>query len=63
VPVPLSATTTGVEVALLVTDKLPLKLPADAGVKLTENEAEPPGARVSGKTTPDNVNPVPEIVA
>ena len=63
VPVPLSARTTGVEVALLVTDKLPVKLPAEAGVKLTENEAEPPGATARGKASVDKVNPVPEIVA
>ena len=62
-PVPLSATTAGVEFALFVSDKLPVKLPADAGANLIENEAEPFGAMVSGKVVPDKVNPVPEIVA
>ena len=62
-PVPLSATIAGAEFALFVSDKLPVKLPADAGANLTENEAEPLGAMVSGKVIPDKVNPVPEIVA
>jgi hypothetical protein len=52
-----------VEFALFTSDKLPAKLPADAGANLTENEAEPFGAIVSGKVIPDKVNPVPEMVA
>ena len=62
-PVPLSATIAGLEFALFVRDKLPVKLPAEAGANLTENEAEPLGAMVSGKVIPDKVNPFPEIVA
>jgi hypothetical protein len=62
-PVPLRATIAGEVFALFVRDKLPVKLPADAGANLTENEAEPLGAMVSGKVIPDKVNPVPEIVA
>ena len=45
-------------VALFVSVRLPERLPAEAGVKPTLNDAEPPGATESGKVNPDKLNPV-----
>src|SRR5271156_2086351 len=46
-----------------VTETVPLKLPADDGVKATLNEVLCPGAKVSGVLIPDTLNPVPLAVA
>ena len=44
-------------VALLVSARLPERLPAEVGVKPTLNDAEPPGATESGKANPDKLKP------
>jgi hypothetical protein len=58
-PVPLSTMLVGEPGALLVSTRLPEKLPAEAGAKPTLKEALPPGATDNGKDSPDKVNPVP----
>ena len=49
--------------ALLISVILPETAPAEAGAKPTLKEDAPPGARESGKASPDVVNPVPARVA
>jgi hypothetical protein len=48
-------------VALLVTDTLPVTLPAAAGAKLAVKVADCPGARITPET-PVALNPAPETV-
>jgi hypothetical protein len=66
--VPLSAATKLGFEAFDVMVILPLKLPADEGVRVTLNDALCPGVNVNGVVIPDMLNPVPltaaaEIVA
>ena len=42
---------------------LPVKLPADCGVKLTLKDALCPGAKVTGVDIPEILKPVPATVA
>jgi hypothetical protein len=58
-PVPLSESTSGEFVVLLISVMLPEKVPAEAGAKPTLNEEEPPEGTESGKTSPEKVKPVP----
>jgi hypothetical protein len=44
---------------LLISVMLPEKVPADAGAKPTVNAEEPPAGMESGRTSPEEVNPVP----
>ena len=46
-----------------VMETLPLKLPADDGVKVTLNDVLCPGVKVSGVLIPTTLNPVPLAVA
>lgn len=41
----------------------PERFPADAGVKAAEKEVDVPGARESGKASPEKEKPVPEAEA
>jgi hypothetical protein len=59
VPVPDNATTTLEFVASLVTVKVPLVAPADAGAKTTLNVLLVPAAKVSGRVRPFKLKPVP----
>jgi len=66
--VPLNATLRLGSDASDAMETLPLKLPADGGVRITLNFVLCPGAKVSGVLIPDMLNPVPlavepEIVA
>ena len=45
-----------------VMETLPLKLPADSGVRVTLNDALCPGVKVNGVLMPDMLNPVPLAV-
>jgi len=58
-PVPLSGTTSGEFGVLLINVMLPEKVPAEAGAKPTLNAEEPPAGTESGRTSPEEVNPVP----
>ena len=58
-PVPLRGTTNGEFVALLISVMLPETVVAEAGSNPMLNEAEPPAGTESGKTSPEEVNPVP----
>ena len=42
-----------------VMETLPVKSPADGGVRVTLNDVLCPGAKVSGVLMPDMLNPVP----
>ena len=42
---------------------LPLKLPADCGLKITLKDALCPGAKVTGVDIPEMLNPVPAAIA
>ena len=48
--------------AFEVTAMLPVKLPADPGVKITLNDTDCPGPSVTGGVIPDVLNPVPVVV-
>jgi hypothetical protein len=64
VPVPLRATVEVVPLAaLLVMVTLPVSLPATVGSNLRSSVAVCDGDKVSGAVIPDNVNPVPLMVA
>jgi hypothetical protein len=58
-PVPLNETTSGEFAVLLISVMLPETVPAEAGAKPTLNEEEPPAGTESGKTSPEEVKPVP----
>ena len=58
-PVPARATTTGEFGVLFTSVRLPEKLLAEAGLKLTVKADDPPGGTESGKVSPDNPKPVP----
>jgi len=49
--------------ALLTSVMAPGRFPADAGVKAAEKEVDVPGARESGKASPEKEKPVPEAEA
>ena len=42
---------------------LPLKLPADCGLKITLKDALCPGAKVTGVAIPEMLKPVPAAIA
>ena len=44
---------------MLISVMLPEKVAADAGAKPTVNAEEPPAGMESGRTSPEEVNPVP----
>jgi hypothetical protein len=58
-PVPVIGTTSGEFGVLLIKVMLPEKVPAEAGAKPTLNAEEPPAGIESGRTSPEEVNPVP----
>jgi len=58
-PVPLSGTTSDEFGALLISVMLPEAVPAEAGAKPMLNAEEPPAGTESGRTSPEEVNPVP----
>lgn len=58
-PAPLRGITSDEFGALLISEMLPEKVPAEAGAKLTVNAEEPPAGMESGKASPEEVNPVP----
>lgn len=59
-PVPESATTNGELGELFTSVRLPEKLPAEAGAKLTAKEDVPPGGTESGRASPEILKPVPD---
>jgi len=63
VPVPVSGTTSDELDELFTNVKLPVTLPAVAGVKPTLKLEEPPAATVSGTVRPVTLKPVPDSVA
>jgi hypothetical protein len=58
-PVPLSGTSSDEFGALLISVMLPEAVPAEAGAKPMLNAEEPPAGTESGRTSPEEVNPVP----
>ena len=58
-PVPLSGTTSDEFGALLISVTLPEAVPAEAGAKPMLNAEEPPAGTESGRTSPEEMNPVP----
>jgi hypothetical protein len=60
--VPLNAVVKLASDAFDAMDTLPLKLPADCGVRVTLNVALCPGVKVNGVAIPDKLNPVPLTV-
>jgi len=58
-PVPVIGTTSGEFGVLLISVMLPENVPAEAGAKPIVNAEEPPAGTESGKTSPEEVNPVP----
>ncbi len=58
-PVPVIGTTSGELGVLLINVMLPEKVPAEAGAKPRLNTEEPPAGTESGRTRPEEVNPVP----
>ena len=62
-PVPLMGTTSGEFGVLLINVRLPEKVPAEAGANPTLNDEEPPAGIESGKTRPEELNPVPARAA
>jgi hypothetical protein len=58
-PVPPSAITSDEFGALLISVMLPEAVPAVAGAKPMLNAEEPPAGTESGRTSPEEVNPVP----
>jgi hypothetical protein len=63
VPVAESDATVGESLALLVTDSVPVTLPAVVGAKVTLKVAFCPEARVVGKAGPLKLNPDPVVLA
>ena len=61
-PVAERVTTVGVSLALLTRARLPVLVPAEAGVKATAKVFAVPGARVAGNARPDKVKPSPVTV-
>jgi hypothetical protein len=59
---PVSATVIGELVALLVIVTLPVELPVDVGVRLTDNTADCPAIRTVVGATPLALYPAPETV-
>lgn len=53
----------GEELALLISDKLPVRLPAVCGPKTTVNEALCLGGMLSGRVRPLMLKPVPVTLA
>jgi len=62
-PVPERLNTSGEFGALLISVMVPEKVPAEAGAKAAEKEAEAPGARESGTGSPEREKPMPEAEA
>jgi len=58
-PVPASGTTNGELSVLLTSVRLPERLLAEVGAKLTMKVAELPGATESGSVSPEKLKPVP----
>jgi len=58
-PVPASGITSDEFGALLISVMLPEAVPAEAGAKPMLNAKEPPAGTESGRTSPEEVNPVP----
>ena len=58
-PVPASGTTNGELNVLLTSVRLPERLLAEVGAKLTMKVAELPGATESGSVSPEKLKPVP----
>jgi len=58
-PVPPSAITSDEFGALLISVTLPEAVPAEAGANPMVNAEEPPAGTESGRTSPEEVNPVP----
>lgn len=58
-PVPASGITSGEFGVSLINVILPEKVLAEAGAKPTVKAEDPPGGTESGKTSPEEVNPVP----
>jgi hypothetical protein len=61
-PVAESVTTVGVSLALLISARLPVMVPVEAGVKATAKVFATPGPRVAGNARPDKVKPLPVTV-
>ena len=59
-PVPERATTNGELGELFTSVRLPERLPAEAGAKLTANEDVPPGGTESGSARPERLKPAPD---
>lgn len=55
--------TAGESAALLVTEKLPVTAPAEAGSKVMLKLAFCPAAKVKGSVWPETLNPAPLAVA
>ena len=62
-PVPLRAIVSGDPGALLLTEMLPLTLPAAVGAKLAVKEALCPALRVVGTANPLTLKAAPDAVA
>jgi hypothetical protein len=58
-PLPLSGTTSGEFGVLLINVMLPENVAAEAGSNPMVNADEPPAGTESGRTSPEEVNPVP----
>jgi hypothetical protein len=58
-PVPLRGTTSGEFGVLLINVMLPENVTAEAGAKPMVNADEPPAGTERGRTSPEEVNPVP----
>ena len=56
---PARASTSGELSVLFTKVRLPERLLADAGVKLTVKAEEPPGGTESGNASPEKLKPVP----
>ena len=58
-PIPVIGTTSGEFGVLLINVMLPENVAAEAGSNPMVNADEPPAGTESGKTSPEEVNPVP----
>ena len=56
------ATTVGVSLVLLISERLPVMVPVESGVKATAKDFVEPASRVAGKARPVVLKPLPVTV-
>ena len=61
-PVAERATTVGVSLTLLRSERLPVLVPGESGVKATAKVFAEPAPRVAGNSSPDRLKPLPVTV-